>query len=159
MPEIFKQNFFRGQEVVVHDPGYRDGSASVLIRDPFYKDKDLFVTPNITGGVLSSMPPASHPFPPPGPPPCFATYPMPTYAAAPRPFPPSHNWPAPPLPPPAMFYPPPPPQHRLQQYAYQDPGMTWSTSGIYFPPAPPSDSRRSSTSQEVCSPPLAVRSK
>lgn len=158
---IFKQNYFRGQEVVVHDPGYRDGSASVLIRDPFYKDKDLFVTPNITGGVLSSMPPVPHPFPPSGPPPGFATHPMPTYATAPRPFPPvvptSHNWPVaspPPLPPPAMFYPP-PPQHRLQQYTYQDPGMTWN-SGIYHPLSttgtPPSDSRRSSTSQEVCPP-------
>lgn len=120
VPGIFKQNYFRGKEVVVHDPGYREGSASVLIRDPFYKDKDLFVTPNITGGVISSMPPAPHTtFPPSGPPLGFATYPVPTYAAAPRLFTPvtaSHNWP---VPLPAIFHPP-PPQHRLQQYTSQE---------------------------------------
>ncbi len=39
---MFRDNHFRGQEIVALDPGYQDGSAPVLIRAPFYKDKALF---------------------------------------------------------------------------------------------------------------------
>jgi hypothetical protein len=62
--EIFRQNIFRGRRLLVHNPGYREGPASVLIKDPFFKDLDLVIqsVPDRTGMHPASDPvPASHP--------------------------------------------------------------------------------------------------
>ena len=140
MVGIFEQNSFRGKQVVVHDPGYQDGSASVIIREPLYKDKDLFihVVPSSTSGLAGySMPPASHPAPvtyPGGFPvtnPGFPTQPA-RLDAAPQPLPPvpsSHNWPMvfPPHPPPAVFYPP-------EQVLYPPERAFYPPEWAFYPP-------------------------
>ncbi|KAK1826522.1 hypothetical protein QBC39DRAFT_397388 [Podospora conica] len=56
---------FRGTYIVTHNPGYANGPGTVLIRAPYYKDRNLFVrgiaNPHTSMGPRPSLPPAPMP--------------------------------------------------------------------------------------------------